>query len=123
MLPHLGSLIVCQVRSAFSRHSSSHAGSCFLAEMSRTVSSVRPRGTASCSMSVTNPYLYSRPASCSMVCVDVLISLLRLVRSARLQRDRVGSLRSSTLNEIPHPQVAFARGLLIRNPLLNRFVS
>ena len=55
-----GSCIVSQLRYAFSRHSSSHSGSCFFAEISRTMSSLRPRGTSSCSMSVKKPYLYSR---------------------------------------------------------------
>src|SRR5690606_3842626 len=46
--------------------SSSHSGSSFLAEMKRIVSSDRPGGVVSCSMSVTKPYLYSRLTSCSM---------------------------------------------------------
>jgi hypothetical protein len=39
-----GSGMVCQWRNAFSRHSSSHSGSFFLAEMKRTMSSLRPLG-------------------------------------------------------------------------------
>ncbi len=54
---HVGSVIFCQARNAFSRQSSSHSGSFFLAEMSRTTSSFSPLGTMSCSTSVTNPYL------------------------------------------------------------------
>ena len=56
-LCHRGSVIVCQTRNAFSRHSSSHSGSPFLAEMIRMMSSFSPGGTASASMSVTKPYL------------------------------------------------------------------
>ena len=62
MFAHAGSVIVNHVRYALSRHSSSHAGSFFFAEIRRTVSSLNPRGTVSCSTSVTNPYLYSRLA-------------------------------------------------------------
>jgi hypothetical protein len=56
-LAHSGSVISRQARNAASRHSSSHAGSPFLAEMKRTVSSSRPGGALSDSMSVTKPYL------------------------------------------------------------------
>src|SRR5688572_16565944 len=63
------------MRNALSRHSSSHAGSFFLAEISRTTSSLSPFGISSASTSVTNPYLYSRVASSSMVSVLVDISL------------------------------------------------
>ena len=53
----------CSQRSkAPSRHSSIHSGSSFLAEMKRTVSSDRPFGARSISMSVTKPYLYFSPA-------------------------------------------------------------
>src|SRR3989442_15129264 len=71
----VGSRIVSQVRYALSRHSSSHSGSSFFAEMRRTISSLRPRGSDSCSTSVTKPYRYSRLASSSIVCVDVLMVL------------------------------------------------
>ena len=60
-----GSVIFSQPRYALSRHSSSHSGSSFLAEMSRTMSSVSPCGMLSASMSVTKPYLYSRLTSVS----------------------------------------------------------
>src|SRR5471032_514462 len=50
--------MVSQRRKASSRHSSIHSGSFFLAEMKRTVSSERPLGAFSDSISVTNPYLY-----------------------------------------------------------------
>ena len=56
-LCHFGSVMVCQTRNAFRRQSSSHSGSPFLAEMMRMMSSFSPGGTASASMSVTNPYL------------------------------------------------------------------
>src|SRR5215203_6934053 len=55
---HVGSRIVSQRRYASSRHSSIHCGSFFLAEIKRTVSSDRPFGAFSDSISVTNPYLY-----------------------------------------------------------------
>src|SRR3989338_4792351 len=103
MFPQAGSFIVSHVRYALSRHSSSHAGSAFLAEIRRTMSSFSPRGAASCSTSVMKPYLYSRFASSSMVCVEVLTF----------------SLPCYTLNETPHPHVLFAFGLLKTNPLLN----
>src|SRR4051812_37292278 len=44
-----------------------NGGSFFLAEIRRTVSSFRPRGMTSDSMSVTNPYLYSPVVSVSRV--------------------------------------------------------
>src|SRR6476661_6456520 len=50
--------MVSQRRYASSRQASIHSGSFFLAEMKRTVSSDRPFGAFSDSMSVTNPYLY-----------------------------------------------------------------
>ena len=52
-----GAVIVCQKRKAFSRHSRSHSGSCFLAEISRMMSSFSPGGILSSSTSVTKPYL------------------------------------------------------------------
>ncbi len=51
-----GASIVCHRRNAFSRQSSIHSGSFFLAEMKRTVSSVRPLGANSCSMSEEKPH-------------------------------------------------------------------
>src|SRR5262249_376084 len=68
-----GSSIVSQCRYDLSRHWSSQSGSCFLAEMRRTTSSLRPRGTVSLSISVTKPHLYSWFASFSMVSVAVLM--------------------------------------------------
>src|SRR5688500_15521428 len=55
---------------AFRRQSRSHCGSSFLAEMKRTVSSLRPFGAKSDSMSVMKPYLYSpcSERSDSIVC-------------------------------------------------------
>src|SRR4051795_10987832 len=44
-----------------------NGGSFFLAEIRRMVSSFRPRGMTSDSMSVTNPYLYSPVVSVSRV--------------------------------------------------------
>src|SRR5687767_226569 len=63
------------MRNALSRHSSSHSGSFFLAEISLTTSSLSPFGISSASTSVTKPYLYSRVASSSIVSVLVDISL------------------------------------------------
>src|SRR6476659_811726 len=105
MLCHVGSFIFCQTRNAFSRHSSSHSGSFFFAEIIRTTSSLRPFGISSASMSVTNPYLYSRVASSSMVSVDV----------------DIGS--GQTLNDSPQPHELFALGLLNMKPRLMRLVS
>ncbi len=65
--------MVSQVRYALRRHSSSHSGSRFFAEIRRTTSSLRPFGTLSVSTSVTKPYRYSRLASSSIVRVAVLI--------------------------------------------------
>src|SRR5690349_2768312 len=61
-----GSVIVNQRRNAFNRQSRSHCGSCFFAEMKRTVSSLRPGGNVSASMSVVKPYWYSRLTSDSI---------------------------------------------------------
>src|SRR5436190_9790167 len=55
-----GSCIFSQPRYAFRRNSSIHSGSFFFEEISRTVSSLKPFGMVSDSMSVTKPYLYSR---------------------------------------------------------------
>ena len=48
-------------------------GSFFLAEIKRMISSFNPRGTVSVSMSVTNPYLYSRLTNSSVVYVAVFM--------------------------------------------------
>src|SRR5918997_108415 len=64
-----GSVIFCHWRKALRRNSSIHSGSPFFSEMRRTVSSVRPRGIMSDSMSVTKPYLYSLLAKSSMVLI------------------------------------------------------
>src|SRR5437867_11376744 len=106
MFAHAGSRIVSHVRYALSRQSSSHTGSFFFAEIRRTISSLSPRGTVSCSMSVTNPYLYSRLARSWMTSVEVLIDSI-----------------PQMLNDTPHPHVLLACGLLNTKPLLIRFVS
>src|SRR3546814_818597 len=73
----VGSGMVIQCRYAFRRHSSSHSGSAFLAEMKRTISSFRPLGAVSASMSVTKPYLYlSSARTCSTVSRLAAIQLL-----------------------------------------------
>src|SRR5512137_1434301 len=50
-----------------------NSGSFFLAEIRRMMSSLNPRGAASTSTSVTNPYLYSWLARASIVLVEVLM--------------------------------------------------
>ena len=52
MFGQVGSFIVSQWRYALSRQSSNHFGSFFFAEICRTMSSLRPGGTLSVSMSV-----------------------------------------------------------------------
>src|SRR5436309_7789505 len=71
---HAGSFIVSQCRYAFRRHSSSHSGSPFLAEIRRITSSLSPTGTVSDSMSVTKPALYSRAAMSLAVMASELIA-------------------------------------------------
>src|SRR6266849_1387459 len=83
MFGHLrGSSIFSQLRKAFRRNSNSHSGSFFLAEIKRTVSSLKPRGIVSDSMSVTQPYLYSRFVSISAVLI-VLFALNQLSAAVR----------------------------------------
>ena len=53
-----------------------NSGSFFLAEITRTTSSFSPGGSASASMSLTKPHLYSRVARASSVFVVVLMSVL-----------------------------------------------
>ena len=59
-----GSSMVSHLRNALSRNSSIHSGSFFFAEMMRTVSSDRPLGIVSVSMSVTKPALYGFASIC-----------------------------------------------------------
>jgi hypothetical protein len=66
-----GSVMVSQCRYALSRQSSIHCGSFFLREMKRMVSSFKPGGADSASMSVTKPHLYSRLARVSISRVSV----------------------------------------------------
>src|SRR5437899_12256776 len=71
MFAHLGSACDfsrdAQCRYALSRHWSMNSGSFFLAEIRRMVSSFRPLGTLSSSISVTKPHLYSRSAKSRIV--------------------------------------------------------
>src|SRR5262245_39432815 len=53
-----------------------NSGSFFLAEIAWTTSSVRPGGSASASMSLTKPHLYSRLARASSVFAVVLMRAL-----------------------------------------------
>src|SRR5262245_36373089 len=61
-----------------------NSGSCFLAEISWTTSSLSPGGSVSASMSLTKPHLYSRLARASRVLVVVLMDSF----FARLRRER-----------------------------------
>src|SRR5688572_11458098 len=76
-MAHFGSAWVfsnlAQCRYAFRRHCNMNSGSFFFAEITRTISSFKPGGTVSDSMSVMNPYLYSRPASSSSVSLALFI--------------------------------------------------
>src|ERR1700678_3058510 len=83
--------MVSQWRYAPRRHSSIQAGSLFLAEMKRTVSSQSPFGARSDSISVSTPYLYwsaSIRRTCSTVSCTAGISFPPL----RFQGPRVGSM-------------------------------
>src|SRR6476660_8535750 len=64
-LGQCGSSIVSQCRYACSLNSSSHSGSFFFDEMSRIVSSLRPLGAVSDSISVLKPCSYGLLTSCS----------------------------------------------------------
>src|ERR1051326_209163 len=66
-----GSVIVSQLRKALRRNSSIHSGSFFFSTIKRIVSSVRPRGITSDSISVTKPYLYSCLANSSAVLIVI----------------------------------------------------
>ena len=73
-----------------------NAGSFFLAEIRRMVSSFSPRGAASTSTSVTNPYLYSWLAKASIVLVEVLImSPVASIRGCSPWQQALGSSGSS----------------------------
>src|SRR4029078_3226165 len=110
--------MVCQRLYASNRQSSIHCGSLFLAEMNRTVSSERPLGAFSDSISVTNPYLYwstSIRRTCSTVSCTAGI-----LPSAHGCKDRgldlsvmVGSLCALRTFPVAPPQAAFA--CLLRN--------
>src|ERR1700730_16030049 len=86
--------MVSQWRYAPRRHSSIQAGSVFLAEMKRTVSSQSPLGAFSDSISVSNPYLYWSTLirrTCSTVSCTAGISFPPL----QFQGLRGGSMGSS----------------------------
>src|SRR5215203_7087849 len=91
-LGQCGSVIVCQRRNALRRHSSSHSGSFFLAEMIRTVSSDSPGAMVSASMSVSKPAWYSLLISDS---IELLIGSRRyVVFEASLTADPVSRFPS-----------------------------
>src|SRR5207237_8880800 len=68
--------------------------------MRRTMSSSSPRGAESCSTSVTKPYLYSRFASSSIVCVEVLTMLSRCLYAER-HTAAAGALRVRVVEDEP----------------------
>src|ERR1041384_2614062 len=87
MFAHLGSAwdfsSFSQWRYALRRQSSSHSGSVFFAEIVRMISSLRPGGIDSDSMSLTKPYLYSRSARISALFAGLaIISALNRERSS-----------------------------------------
>src|ERR1043166_5143262 len=85
-----GSVIVSQCRNALSRNSSIHSGSFFFSTMSRMVSSVKPRGITSDSISVTNPYLYSCLAKSSAVLISTFLnSIISRLDALNLVQGRV----------------------------------
>src|SRR5262245_608697 len=97
-------------RSARSRHSSSHAGSFFLAEISRTIPSSSPGGIDSLSISVTNPYSYSRVRSrSSAASFDWAMAHLSTRARAGLEPGRGGGSR---LEPSQRDRAGVARGLL-----------
>src|SRR5215208_3581878 len=100
-----GSAILAQPRKAFKRHSSSHSGSPFLDEIRRMVSSVRPRGAISDSMSVTKPYLYSLLTSVSTdeLMHSPLLAQRRNCRSAPDIRKRCNRVGCAARDSPPPP--------------------
>src|SRR6476661_4049262 len=113
-----GSVMVCQRRNALRRQSSSHCGSPFLFEMKRTVSSERPGGSVSVSISVLKPYWYSRLTSASMVelmpaPVPASCGHSVLATSAAVPpvRPALGTYAEQPLDE------PFLRGACLRKPL------
>src|SRR3990170_5453262 len=74
MFAHVGSFMGSQFRYGRSRHSGSHSGSLFFREIIRTVSSFRPFGASSSSMSETKPCLYSWGAAycCSSSALETM---------------------------------------------------
>src|SRR5438094_3733903 len=104
---HAGSFIVSQCRKALSRHSSSHSGSPFLAEMRRMTSSLRPGATDSDSMSVTKPARYSRAAMSWAVIESEVMSgkvlnseSIESVRKSQGSRDTFFSSRFPATNRL-----------------------
>src|SRR5690606_27580954 len=71
---HPGSCIFLNAWNPFRRHSSSHSVSSLLAEIKRMVSSFRPAGAISISISVVKPNSYS------LLAISSIISLLFFIR-------------------------------------------
>src|ERR1700710_602374 len=93
--------MVSQRRYASRRHSSIQAGSFFFAEMKRTVSSDRPFGALSDSISVSNPYRYWSP---SIRRTPSTVSFTPAYpSSARGFKDRGGSFQSFTIFSDENP--------------------
>src|SRR4051812_38118676 len=82
--------MVNQCRYALSLHSSRNSGSPFLAEMKRMMSSLSPGGAASTPISVSNPHLYSRVASDSMLSawVDIRTFSFHVSESIHISQDK-----------------------------------
>ncbi len=81
--PHVGCFIVSQWRNAFSLKSNIHSGSPFLAEMSRTTSSLSPLSIMSVWTSVVKPNSY-------------FCSAIRFTSSLSLSVGRPSSMESSS---------------------------
>ena len=89
--------MVSHNRYAFSRQSSIHAGSPFLALMNRTVSSLSPLGANSCSMSELKPHSYFLFAAASASALRVAILGPNPVRFER-SRETLRNVRITFLD-------------------------
>src|SRR5262245_4268418 len=88
--------------------------------MKRIISSFRPGGAESASMSVTKPHLYSRLARVSISLVSVGMGSLEIESHVAVRRQnfrRLDSYASTYAEKLePHPQVLVAFGFLKTNP-------
>src|SRR5271154_762760 len=97
----LGSSMFFQVAKAFSRQASSHSGSPFFSEISRTMSSFNPFGNSSIAISVVNPYLYLDAVSASTVS---RVSAIAGIRQPHSRNQRQGYGRHAGFRLSPCPQ-------------------